>query len=94
MSGSQCRSCGASIIWLRMASGKAMPIDAEPAPGGNIRVHDNGSGEVVSKDVAARSTGLHLSHHATCPRATEHRLHHKPRQKDLFVDRVDEESQP
>lgn len=83
---SQCRSCGAAIRWIKMASGKAMPVDAEPAPGGNIQVLPNGTGEVVSKDVAARSTNLHFSHFVTCPSAAAHR---RPRQKDLFADRED-----
>lgn len=27
---SKCRSCGAEIIWIKTARGKAMPCDAEP----------------------------------------------------------------
>ena len=26
----KCRSCGAEIIWIKMKSGKAMPVDAKP----------------------------------------------------------------
>lgn len=27
---SRCRSCGAEIIWIKMASGKLMPVDPNP----------------------------------------------------------------
>ena len=46
-----CRSCGAEIKFLRTASGKSMPVDAETVePGDTDYEH-----------------GRHLSHFSTCP---------------------------
>ena len=38
----ECRSCGAEITWCVTESGKKMPVDRNPVPGGNIRLiqHD------------------------------------------------------
>lgn len=52
-----CRSCEAPIVWLKTATGKAMPVDASSVqPGDTLFV-----------------PGLHVSHFATCPDAKEHR---------------------
>jgi hypothetical protein len=66
-----------------MPSGKAMPLDAEPNPDGNVFRHSDGQkaavltadeikaviGEVGSDVNANRYT----SHFATCPNAAKHR---------------------
>ena len=66
----RCRSCGAEIIWLTMASGRRMPINPEPSPAGNV-VADLvvAVGAVLSTTPgAAKPAGpLYLSHFATCP---------------------------
>ena len=33
---SRCASCGAPIVWVRSTGGKAIPLDPEPAEGGNL----------------------------------------------------------
>jgi hypothetical protein len=73
-----CRSCGASIIWARTLHGKSMPVNAEPASGGNILL-ENRQGFVLatlySAEMAANLLGpesrasLRQSHFATCPDA-------------------------
>lgn len=77
---SKCRSCGARIIWIKMASGKMMPCDATP-----IRYRPNSiSGELLlvtpdgkiargdADPVSGERVG-YQSHFATCPCAELHR---------------------
>lgn len=71
-----CRSCGAAIVWCKTANGKTMPVDAEPADSGNVRVADGIATVLGALEVhAARAAGeaLRLSHFASCPQAAEHR---------------------
>lgn len=72
-----CRSCGASIIWAKGATGKLNPLDAEPSARGNIRLTDDRRAIYLPTDHAARARDegekLHLSHFATCPSAATHR---------------------
>jgi hypothetical protein len=76
---STCRTCRADIIWAVSANGKAMPIDADPAPGGNVRL------TVTTPNMAPSATvlgpldivmaddvdELRWPHHATCPNWTK-----------------------
>lgn len=65
-----CRSCRAEIIWLKHAtSGKAAPIDAAPAPGGNCLIHaPAGTYRIIgAKDRATFAGQLHYNHFASCP---------------------------
>ena len=34
----KCKSCPAQVIWAVTERGKAMPVDAEPGPGGNVQL--------------------------------------------------------
>lgn len=75
-----CRSCGASITWVTMDTGKSMPIDWQPNPLGNVAVRPHGRdqklhGRVVSgaKPLDESCERLGMSHFATCPNATSHR---------------------
>ena len=53
----KCGSCGAPIVWVRTASGKAMPVDASSATVGDLMyIH-----------------GKHVSHFSSCPNASKHR---------------------
>lgn len=75
---SQCRSCDAPIIWAKSPAGKAMPIDAEPVPDGNVLLVANGSATpnaiVVEADHQwAEGARRYKSHFATCPNAASHR---------------------
>lgn len=80
MKASTCRSCGAPIVWaVTEATGARIPIDAEPAPDGNLRVRP---GEPPKAAVVGATIDLldpeddgtrYLSHFVTCPNADEHR---------------------
>jgi hypothetical protein len=52
-----CRSCGADIVFLRTASGKTMPVNAETA----------------SPEDTQFDSKRHTSHFATCDSADKHR---------------------
>ena len=78
---SRCRSCGAEIIWIKMASGKSMPVDPDPVtywarPGAAGKVVTP-NGEVYScvfEGNLSQATGLgYISHFSTCPNAASHR---------------------
>lgn len=47
---SRCRSCNAPIRWARTAAGKAMPLDAAPAAGGNVILEAAGGQAVLFAD--------------------------------------------
>lgn len=71
-----CKACGASIIWARASTGRAMPVDAYPTRGANVRLRWEGQevkAEVVRAQLAFGSTSNHLSHFVTCPKADEWR---------------------
>ena len=76
-----CRSCGALVIWCVTTAGKAMPVDAEPATGGTIRIEQRGGpkplARVLTKAELARTgfgaATLRTSHFATCPQADQWR---------------------
>lgn len=73
---SKCRSCQASIIWAITASGKRIPIDAEPAerPSGLFRLEPAAPGyEFWPRAISVSSERVYLSHFVTCPNADQHR---------------------
>jgi len=55
----ECRSCGAIIVWLKTKSGKSMPV--------NYETFNTGDSGVFSPENG------HISHFATCPNADKHR---------------------
>jgi len=82
----KCRSCGAEIVFIRTAAGKAMPCDVELKPYvkvmpglGSIVLE---SGEVVN-GLEVGSPGIepdgygYVSHFASCPGADRHRGKYK-----------------
>lgn len=78
----RCRSCQQEIIWVRTASGKAMPVDAQPSPDGNVAVGPvrglNGqahrAGRVLrAGEEPAPGEARHRAHHWTCQFADRHR---------------------
>jgi len=80
----KCRSCGAEIVWVRTAAGKAMPCDAALKPyirstmGGDRIVLK--SGEVLEGmwAYAVEPDGYgYAPHWASCPGADGHRGKHK-----------------
>ncbi|MCK9250043.1 MAG: hypothetical protein M0P31_13850 [Solirubrobacteraceae bacterium] len=71
---SRCRSCGAPIRWGITQSGRRIPLDPDPTPDGNVRLHPDGTAEVLSAYGLTVNAGpLHLSHFATCAQADQHR---------------------
>ena len=74
---SRCRGCGAEIEWLRMKSGKVMPVDPEPvfvAEGGN-QVFITDEGETITGSATEENTGEvgFIPHWTTCPVAGQFR---------------------
>lgn len=71
-----CRSCGALVVWAVTATGRRMPVDAMPTPGGNIILRGGPTplATVACKDAVPGPA--HTSHFATCPQAVSWR---KPR---------------
>lgn len=81
---SKCKSCGAEIIWITMASGKAMPCDAQKisysenliptAKDANVMTLVTEKGKIVRTvfDPDGDKVG-YVSHFATCPAANIHR---------------------
>lgn len=69
-----CNFCGGTILWLQTNRGAWMPVDAEPAPSGNV-LRTGGRGGVLGKNqaAAARASGaqLHLHHAVTCEHASK-----------------------
>lgn len=71
-----CRGCGAPIVWIKTAAGKAMPCDPalvyfKPASGGKEKIVTT-RGEIVSCEIvpAAEAAGAgYRPHWATCPQA-------------------------
>ena len=73
---SKCKSCGAEILWIKMKSGKAMPVDPEPyrfcKVGEDPDTFVTKEGETVKGIPGVIMTG-YISHFATCPNADRHR---------------------
>lgn len=80
LTGVLCRSCQQPIRWETTPAGKAIPLDPDPHPSGNVDVVYVG-GELVAivlgpaDAVSAQAAGhkLYRSHFATCPNADAHR---------------------
>lgn len=64
---SQCRSCDARILWAKTEAGKAMPVDREPTPEGNLLLRGDGTVHVVAEGEVLPGMPLHTSHFVTCP---------------------------
>lgn len=74
----ECRRCGRPITWAASEStGRMMPIDPNPNPGGNVALIRPGErlnvvarvlgGELLAA-AKANGTELHLTHFTTCPK--------------------------
>lgn len=61
---STCKSCGAAIRWIEMASGKRMPVDEKPEK--RIVLDDMPEPRGSVRDVF-------VPHWSTCPSADQHR---------------------
>lgn len=70
-----CRSCLAPIRWATTTTGRRMPLNPEPIPGGKWVI------SAVTGKLLARTTSEPLGyevHWATCPNADTHR---RPRER-------------
>lgn len=72
----KCKSCGAAIKWIRMKSGRTMPVDEKAVkyiPDGYSHIVTE-KGEVVTGRISEYGTKTgYISHFATCPNAKQHR---------------------
>jgi hypothetical protein len=70
-----CRACGAPMVWVRTAKGKAMPLDAEPTPDGAFVFDGDPEDRRVTciGEKAVYSGERFTSHFATCPDAKSFR---------------------
>lgn len=69
----RCKACGKEILWIKMKSGKAMPVDPEPyrfckVVGEYTDTFITKDGETVKGIPSVTMTG-YISHFATCPAA-------------------------
>lgn len=85
----RCKSCAAPIIWCITTAGVRMPIDAQPAAGGNIFITNPDERPWVVSVISQKKdnvvfmrgawgilepgTLLYSSHFRTCPNAAQHR---------------------
>lgn len=72
----RCRSCGAPIRWAKTRQGKAMPLDANPTPTGNVVISPDGAARVLTRKQVEQGGIVgdrYVSHHATCPQAKQWR---------------------
>lgn len=80
----RCETCHDPIIWTTTTKGKAMPVDADPHPAGNLELALEPWGLDMATIVVAKVVpgapdtdddrrDLHRSHFATCPDANHHR---------------------
>lgn len=74
------RTCHAPIVWATTkATGKSMPVDAEPDDDGNVELVPNADPSlapwaIVHATAPLVTTGtLHTPHHMTCPDAGDFR---------------------
>jgi hypothetical protein len=70
----ECNSCSARVIWAVTTRAATMPVDAEPAQGGNVQLEHRGEGttplaRVLSPAQQFGKAGLRRSHFVTCPDA-------------------------
>lgn len=81
----KCRSCGADIVWIKMASGKKMPCDAGMIsfkyadPGDKeAQIYVTPEGTIARGYIDPAGGGVgYTSHFATCPNASSHRRKNK-----------------
>ncbi len=74
----KCTGCNAPIVWAETSTGRAMPVDADPVPDGNVllfpTIDRKWLAVVLGADEAQASRSeRHKSHFATCPVASRFR---------------------
>ena len=78
---STCRSCAASIVWATPDNGRAIPLDPDAVPDGNLV--DVVPGAPLRRVTHVQPNALliddpprYVSHFVTCPNADQHRKDH------------------
>lgn len=70
---SNCKSCGAEIIWATTSvEGRKIPLDAQTVIGGNINF------DGLEAVVGPTGSGPYQSHFVSCPSAKSHRRKRGP----------------
>lgn len=68
-----CRTCKAVVVWVTTEKGEAMPVDADPVRGGNIRLEGSAARptavyvQPLLETDEQRAAPHYVSHFATCP---------------------------
>ncbi len=74
-----CNSCQARVMWIKTAAtGKPMPLDAEPNPNGSIVIRDGLAHVLKTGALLVPGERRFTSHFATCPNAAGHRKRRPP----------------
>ncbi len=69
-----CKSCGAEMIWATsLTTGKAVPLNAKPDPGGNLVLLVGGKTRGVTDEDIESGRPRHTSHFVDCPQRREWR---------------------
>lgn len=67
---SECKSCGAAIIWVESPAGKTMPVNAQAVVGYAL-IED--AEQPGMKPRLSKLSMMHISHFVTCPAAFAYR---------------------
>jgi hypothetical protein len=77
--GDRCKKCQAEILWATTSNGKAIPVDAERACGGNIMLDVDDVGMLLARVVRPADTvEAYQSHFVLCPAAEYFRSGEQP----------------
>lgn len=69
----RCRSCDESIVWMKTAAGKNIPVDADSIDEDTLEfVHNEQAGRPDYRSPVF-DPDEHVTHFRTCPNADEHR---------------------
>lgn len=77
----RCSACQAPLLFATTARGKSMPLDAQPAPNGNVVLRPDDDGVMVAHVLGAagvvaaieKGEKLYTSHFVGCPAASTFR---------------------
>lgn len=74
VNGRQMRGCGAVVAWVKLGTGRRMPIDLDPAADGNVKLTGAGHAFILGKRAIEEDTGpRYVSHFRSCPHAEQWR---------------------
>jgi hypothetical protein len=74
VSTSKCRSCSASIVWMKTSKGKTIPVDTATIKERDLEfVFDQRAGARNDYRSPLFNPRNHTAHFATCPDADKHR---------------------